>query len=165
VSDLLIIGRPDAHNPATEEIFEAAIYTTGCMTMLVPDRSSTNPLDHVLIAWDGSIQAARAVAGAMPMLETAKRISVFSVPENSKALYHHLGLIEHLERHDIRAEWVEPSSSSNHLGITLANTASQEKASMIVMGAYSHNRIHQAFLGSVTQHMVTQAEIPIVMMH
>jgi len=104
VSDLIIIGKPDPYQNLTDEIFKAAIYSTGCPTVIVPDRLTDDPLAHVLIAWNGSVEAARAVAGAMPMLETAKRVSIFTVPENPKTLYHHIGLIEHLEHHGIHAE-------------------------------------------------------------
>jgi nucleotide-binding universal stress UspA family protein len=165
VSDLVIIGRSYPDDAVTGEMFRAAISSTGCPTMIVPDRLADDLLAHVLIAWNGSIEAAHAVAGAMPMLEAAKRVSIFAVPENSKTLYHHLGLIEHLEHHGVHAEWVEPSSWSSDVGLQLAQTASHVKASMIVMGAYTHHRVTQVFLGGVTQHMLKHAEIPVMMMH
>jgi len=165
VSDLIIIGKPDPDEAATNEIFKTAIYSTGRPTLIVPQPLADNPLDHVLIAWNGSVEASRAVAAAMPMLEAAKRVSIFTVPENPKALYDHLGLIEHLEHHGVRAEWVAPSSGSSDVGLQLARTAGHEKATMIVMGAYTHRRVHQLFLGGVTQHMVRDAEIPVLMMH
>lgn len=165
VSDLTIIRMPDPDEAMTDEIFTAAIYSTGHPTLIVPAQPTDNPLDHVLIAWNGSVEAARAVAGAMPMLEAARRVSVFSVPENPNTLYHHLGLIEHLGRHGVRAEWVEPSARSGDIGLRLARTASDVKATMIVMGAYTHRRVHEVLLGGVTQHMVKHAEIPVLMMH
>jgi len=165
VSDLVIIGKPAPDETVTDEIFKSAIYLTGCPTLLVPNRSTADPLEHVLIAWNGSVEAARAVAGAMPMLKAARRVSIFTVPGNPEALYHHLGLIEHLEHHGVRAGWVEPRSSSSHVGLLLAETASDEKASMIVMGAYTHRRVQQLLLGGVTQHMVKHTEIAVLMMH
>lgn len=165
VSDLIIIGKPTPDEPATEEMFRAAIYSTGCPTMIIPDRPSGSLLDHMLIAWNGSVEAARAVAGAMPLLKAAKRVSVFTVAENHKALHNHLGLVEHLEHHGVRAAWAEPSGGSGDLGLRLARTASQERATMIVMGAYTHHRVQQVLLGGVTQHMLRHSEIPILMMH
>jgi len=165
VSDLIVIGRSDPYEVVTEEMFTAAIYSTGRPTMIVPDRLVGDPLDHILIAWNGSLEAARAIAGAMPMLEAAGRVSIFTVPENPKALYHHLGLIDYLKHHDVHAEWVEPSFGSSDLGLRLMKTAANEKASMIVMGAYTHHRVREAFLGGVTQHVLKHTDIPILMMH
>ena len=164
-SDLVVIGRPDADRTVTDEIFRAAIYSTGHPALIVPDRLTGKLLDHVLIAWNGSVEAARAVAGAMTMLEAANRVSIFAVQETSKALHHHLGLIEHLEHHGVHAECVESGSCSSHIGQQLAATANQEKVTMIVMGAYTHHRVQQVFLGGVTRHMANHAEIPVLMMH
>jgi len=165
VSDLVIIGGTDPVEAVTDEIFKAAIYSTGHPTLIVPDQLTGDLLGHVMIAWNGSVEAARAVAGAIPMLEAAKRVSIFTVPENPKALHHHLGLIEHLAHHGVHAEWVKPSACSKDIGLRLAKTASIENATMIVMGAYTHHRVQEAFLGGVTQHMVKHAEIPVLMMH
>jgi nucleotide-binding universal stress UspA family protein len=164
VSDLIVIGRPDPYQLVTEEIFTASIYSTSSPTMIVPDRlADDDPLEHVLIAWNGSVEAARAVAGAMPMLEAAKRVSLFSMPQNRKA--NHPGLIAHLERHDIHAEWVHPNSWSSDIGLLLIKAVADEKASMIVMGAYTHHRMREALLGGVTHHVLKYCEVPVVMMH
>lgn len=165
VSDLIIIGRPDPYEVVTEEIFTAAIYSTGQPTMIVPDRLTGDPLDHVVIAWNGSLEAARAVDGAMPMLRIAKRVSIFTVPDNPKYLTHDLGLIEHLSHHGIHAECLHPMSRSNDIGKLLIETAADARASMIVMGAYTHHRVREAFLGGVTHQVLKSAEIPVVMMH
>jgi nucleotide-binding universal stress UspA family protein len=165
VSDLIVIGRPDPSEAATEEMFTAAIYSTGQPTMIVPDRTTSDPLDHVVIAWNGSLEAARAVDGAMPMLRIAKRVSIFTVPENPEKLTHQLGLIEHLSHHDIHAEYLPLGSSSGDIGKLLLESASNAGATMIVMGAYTHHRVREAFLGGVTHHVLKSAEIPVVMMH
>lgn len=165
VSDLIVIGSPGHYEHVTEEMFTAAIYSTGRPTMIVPDRLVGDPLEHVVIAWNGSLQAARAVAGAMPMLRIAKRVSIFTVPENPKELAHDLGLIDHLSHHGIRADCLHTGSPSGDVGELLLKTATDVSATMIVMGAYTHHRVREAFLGGVTLSILKYAEIPVVMMH
>jgi len=165
VSDLIVIGKPDPYEAGSEDMFHTAIHATGRPAMIVPGRQADNPLDHVLIAWNGSLEAVHAVAGAMPMLEAAGRVSIFTMQENPHALHRHLGLIEHLDHHGIPAGWAIPSSHSGDVGLCLTQTASREGATMIVMGAYTHHRVHQFLLGGVTRHMLAHAEIPVVMMH
>ena len=165
LTDLIVMGRCDPDEPETEEMLNAALFSTGRPTVIVPGISARDPLDHILIAWNGSLEAARAVDAALPMLTIAKRVSIFTAPENSKELERELGLIAHLSHHGIHAVNVTPASWSTDVGLRLTETAANENASMIVMGAYTHHRIRQAFLGGVTRHVLKDAEIPALMMH
>jgi nucleotide-binding universal stress UspA family protein len=165
LSDLIVIGRPNHHDSITENMFTAAIYSTGRPTVVVPDRLTADPLDHVMVAWNGSLEAARAVAGALPLLEAARRVSIFTVRENPREPDHLAALLAHLASHGIEAERVVPSCRSAEIGPRLLETAAGGGASMIVMGAYTHHRVREAFLGGVTLHVLEHAEIPLVMAH
>ncbi len=165
LSDLIVIAPPDPFAVITDEVFTAAIYATGRPTLIAPERIVDDPFEHVLIAWNGSLQAARAVDGAMPLLQKADRVSIFSVPVRPEELFHDLGLIDHLARHGISAECLRPDVETADVGTMLLETAAGEDATMIVMGAYTHNRVREAVLGGVTHHVLKHAKIPVLMMH
>jgi nucleotide-binding universal stress UspA family protein len=164
LSDLIVIGQIDPYEVITDEAFTAAIYATGRPVLITPDRISGDPLDHVIIAWNGSLQAARAVAATMPLLRLAQRVTVFSVPPCTDLLRHELGLIPHLARHGVHAEYVT-SEDTGDVGFQLLTTARMSNTTMIVMGAYAHNRVREALVGGVTRHVLKRAQIPVVMMH
>ncbi|HTJ64271.1 MAG TPA: universal stress protein [Alphaproteobacteria bacterium] len=165
VSDLIVVARPDPNEAITDEVFTAAIYGTGRPTLIAPDRLVDDPLGHVMIAWNGSLQASRAVAAAMPLLKLAQQVSVFGMPVREGELRRDLGLIEHLSRHDIDAECVGPSEDTGDVGAQLLDTAHREGATMIVMGAYTHSRVRESFLGGVTHYILKHAQICVVMAH
>ncbi len=101
----------------------------------------------------------------MPLLEAARRVSIFTVRENPAEPDHLAALIAHLASHGIEAERVAPSCRSAEIGPRLLETAAGGAASMIVMGAYTHHRVREAFLGGVTLHVLKHAEIPLLMAH
>lgn len=165
LSDLIVIAPPDPYAVMTDDVFTAAIYASGRPTLIAPERIVDDPLEHILIAWNGSLQAARAVDGAMPLLKKAARVSIFSVPVLPEELFHDLGLIDHLARHGISAECLRPDMETNDVGTLLLETAAEEDATLIVMGAYTHSRVREAVLGGVTQSVLKHAKIPVLMMH
>lgn len=165
LSDLIVISRPEAYEVITDDAFTAALFDTGRPTLIAPTRIVDDPLEHVMVAWNGSLQAARAIDGAMPMLRIANRVSIFSVPARPDDLQHDLGLVEHLARHGILAVCLNPEGDTGDIGALLLQTAADEGVTMIVMGAYTHNRLREAILGGVTHHVLMNAEIPVLMMH
>src|SRR3974377_1539492 len=87
VSDLIVLSRFAADNLQAQRCFDAALFGTGRPTLLAPEKLPWDLIDHVLVAWNGSIEASRAVFGVLPLLHSAARVSLFSVPtpENDEA--------------------------------------------------------------------------------
>jgi nucleotide-binding universal stress UspA family protein len=119
----------------------------------------------VLVAWNGSAEASRAVFGVLPLLHAAARVSLFSVPtpENDEATGAELA--EALSWQGIRAYDCLHPQNTEPIGAALLGAAARCEASLIVMGAYTHSRLRQSFLGGVTRHVLSEAPIPIVMCH
>ena len=63
---------------------DTAVLETGHPTLILPPYFHEGVLDHIVVAWNGSRDSARAVAGAMPLLYKARRVSVLSVRENEE---------------------------------------------------------------------------------
>jgi nucleotide-binding universal stress UspA family protein len=119
--------------------------------------------DHVVIAWNGSLEASRAVLSAMPLLHLAGRVSIFAAPQHESV--DAAELAESLSWHGIRAHQVPGPRDENSTGAALVSAAVEQQATMIVMGAYTHSRRRQSFLGGVTRHLLTHAPVPLLMSH
>ena len=165
LSDLVIVVKPDPYEIVTEEAFVAAVFETGRPTLVLPPRVPQCLFHHVVIAWNGSLQAARAIDGAMPVLYHADKVSIFASLETAEAISQPLGLIEHLARHGIEAGCLKIEGTGDDVGEALLQSAAESHATMIVMGAYAHSRAREAILGGVTRHVLKHADIPVLMMH
>ena len=163
--DLAIIPKPDPYEIVTEEAFAASVFDTGRPAIITPVSVRQSIFHHMVIAWNGSLQAARAIDGAMPLLRQAEKVSIFAPSEGKEGLFYRLGLLEHLSWHGIRAECLETGRMPADVGKALTDGATAAHATMIVMGAYSHSRLREAILGGVTRHVIKQADIPVLMMH
>lgn len=164
-SDIVILTQ---HNPGAErsgDVFlQAALFQSGRPVIVVPRGFSSGfGTRRVLIAWDGSAQAARAVAGAMPLLDGAS-IEVFSAFEESKtADIAGSHLVDHLRRHDLDVglkELTVPDIPS-----AIISEAEAFGASLIVMGGYAHSRLGEFIFGGVTRDMLKNMEVPVLMAH
>ena len=90
---------------------------------------------HVIIAWNGSLEASRAVLGAMPLLHQADRVSIFSVPQYEAEGVDAADLVESLSWHGIRAHLIRVARDDSSTGAALVSAAIEQQATMIVMGA------------------------------
>jgi nucleotide-binding universal stress UspA family protein len=165
LSDLIILTRPDSFETATQRAFDAAVFDTGRPTLILPKDVPGDLLRHVVIAWNSSIEATRAVAGAMPLLRQAKQVSIFTAPAHTDEAIRDLYLGEQLAWHGIRSHYLSPDVDTHSVGAALLEAVGTERATMIVMGAYTHSRIREMLLGGVTRHILRHAAIPVLMMH
>jgi nucleotide-binding universal stress UspA family protein len=143
---------------------EVALFRSGRPIIIIPrgfaGRFST---ERVLIAWDGSVHATRAVAGAMPLLQGAD-ISVFTVAEASKGQdFRASALVDHLRRHGLTASIAQRSEPD--IPAAILKEAELARASLVVMGGYGHSRFREFVFGGATQAMLNSMPAPVLMAH
>ncbi len=163
VSDLIIVPQPRSGNPTST--FEAAIMRSGKPVLLVPRTMTGFSAERVLIAWNGSTEGGRAVTHALPVLQQAKEVVVAT---SHSSAYRKPGadeLIEYLARHNINAVANRFDSGRQSAGEALLALGQSLGSDMLVMGAFTHRRVHEQIFGGVTRHMVGHAKIPVWMMH
>ncbi len=165
-SDLLIIGPPST-NPDETGITDSIVLNTGGPVLALPNGVSTVPGRHVLIGWNGSREAARAVHDAIPFIKTAEQIRVTSIhtPQNVDA-DQAARCCAHLAKHGLEAV------SENHIldrthdaGKKLLELADEQMTDLIVIGAYAHRRIREIVFGGVTRDLLIDLKIPVFMSH
>ena len=165
LADLILLQRPLGDDFSLDEAFEAALFGSGRPAMLVDQTPSEEMFDHVLIAWNGSLEAARAVALALPLIAAAAQVSVFSVGENEGDPADSKALIEYLSLHDITAQPLTIEPSARSVSAALFSAARQAGVTMLVMGAYTHSRLRQTLLGGVTRDVLKTSGLVAVLGH
>jgi len=165
VSDLIVVPNPSFHSVHGQRCFDAAVFESGRPTLVVGERFPFAITDHVMIAWNGSLEASRAVLGAMPLLHQADRVSIFAAPQYENEGVDAADLAEALHWHGIRAQQIPSPRGEASTGVALVSAAMEQQATMIVMGAYTHSRLRQSFLGGVTKHLLAHAPVPLLMSH
>jgi len=165
VSDLIVLQNFASNAIQAQRCFDAAVFGSGRPTLVIPEKRSFDMTDHIMIAWNGSLEASRAVLGAMPLLHLANRVSIFAAPQYDAEGVDPANLAEALSWHGIRAHGVACPANGYSTGAALLNAATKQEATLIVMGAYTHSRLRQSFLGGVTKHLLGHAPIPLLMSH
>jgi nucleotide-binding universal stress UspA family protein len=171
-ADLVIIGQPDPEMDGgyTRDAADYIVLNAGSPVLLVPTRTATHGFGgSVLVAWDGSANAARAIRDAMPMLEKAEKVKVLAVdPKPGK---HGLGdlpgadIAHHLALHGVVAEAEHMPSAGVDVGDVVLNEAANMGADLIVSGGYGHSRLGELILGGVTDTLMKEMTVPVLMSH
>lgn len=163
LNDLVILNRPDG-SIAAAVAFDAAVFESGRPTLLVKERVRSDLLRHVVIAWNGSREATRAVAASMTMLHEAEQVSIFTTLDED-AIADDLDLAESLGWHGINPLYHRPRPGDASAEEALSRVIAEVNASMLVMGGYTHSRLREALLGGMTRHVLEHVEIPVLMIH
>ena len=165
--DIIVLGRP-AGGASNLDLLsvEAALFATGRPVLIAPHDAPAAIGEKVLIGWNRSGPAARAFHAAKSLLlERAQRVRLLSVTTGAKQGPPAEDICSNLAWHGIQAEIRELSPDYRSIGEVLLAEASAIGADLVVMGAYSHSRLRQMILGGVTQHVRSNAAIPVFMAH
>jgi len=164
LADLIVVPRPDRSQNIGFNSLEAALFETGKPVLMCPPAPVAKIGDHVVIAWSSSAEAARAVTLALPVLESAKAITVLTVDTGDGAA-NGQELCDYLVSHGVDAGTKALTAGSSAVGGALLKAAEEAGGDVLVMGAFGQNRRRELVLGGVTQHIIDHADLPILMAH
>jgi nucleotide-binding universal stress UspA family protein len=167
--DLSVVAQAEPDKlPGRELVIEAALFESGRPVLVVPYiQSGGLKLDRVMVAWDGSRNAARAVADAMPLLARAKAVEVVVVagePGKSDELPG-ADIARHLARHGLKVNLQKIVSPDVDVANTLLSHAADAGTDFIVMGGYGHSRLREFVLGGATRGVLSSMTVPVLMSH
>jgi nucleotide-binding universal stress UspA family protein len=166
--DLSIVGQPEESEREYESLFvEAALFQSGRPLLVVPYiHKAPFSLDRVLVCWDGSSHAARAVADAMPLLRKAGETTLLTITKDVKSDELPAADIgQHLARHGIRVEVKRIALSDSEVAGLILSYAADAGSDLIVMGGYGHSRFRELVLGGATRGMLRAMTVPTLMSH
>lgn len=179
--DLTVLSQLAPDDDASDELPAHVVLQAGGPVLVLPyaitPDGGTMPLRHVLVAWDASREAARALQAALPLLAAASQVSVVTFdthpPSNVSLDARRASPLPWLARHGIRAEPVSRSveaprllSQRRHpIGEALLSLVGESGADLLVMGAYAHSRVRELLLGGVTHTVFRSMTVPVLMAH
>lgn len=162
-SDLVILPQSKGVLSFEAGLVEGVLFGSGRPVLVIPaDWAGGCQFRRIVIAWDGSARAARAVGDALPLLEQAEDIEVVCVVEGDAKTAAGAELSEHLARHSRRVRLTELPVQKDDDGGTLRDHVGYVKPDLLVMGAYAHARVFQFIVGGVTSLMLTNASVPVL---
>jgi nucleotide-binding universal stress UspA family protein len=167
--DLALVAQIDPEKNTPEELVpEAVLLGSGRPVLVVPYiQKASLTLDRIMVCWDASRAAARAIADAMPFLECAKAVDVVTVArkEGQRNQLPGFDIAHHLARHKLKVELKRIVAGDIDIASALLSHAADSGADMIVMGGYGHSRLREFVLGGVTRGMLGSMTVPVLMSH
>jgi nucleotide-binding universal stress UspA family protein len=141
------------------EVVEAVLFKSGRPVLVFRAGEASlpsKPLGTVVLAWDGSVCAARAMADAMPILELAVQVRILTILHEKPEAIAGLGAeaLRHLTAHGVAAQVDEVDAGGRKIGEVLDAYLAQHRPDLLVMGGYGHTRLRELILGGATEHML-----------
>jgi nucleotide-binding universal stress UspA family protein len=151
-----------------EVVDEGVLFESGRPVIFVPYIQKEGlKLDRVMVCWDGSRAATRAIADSLPFLQKAKQVEIVMVANKAGKDDEISGvdLGQHLARHDLKVDVKRITSPDIDIPSTILSYAADSSADMIVMGGYGHSRLREFILGGVTRSILETMTVPALMSH
>ncbi|MBC7415552.1 MAG: universal stress protein [Herminiimonas sp.] len=172
-ADLIVLGQSDPEAPSGivgEDFPEFVALHSGSPVLVIPRTGEfSNFPQKAVVAWDGGIEARRAVHDALPLLERTAlvEIAVFNAPERPDVHGQQPGadIALYLTRHGIAVEVRDAVVPHNDIGTALMTHLADVGADLLVMGCYGHSRLHEILLGGVSRTLLSAAKVPVLMSH
>lgn len=167
VADLVVMGQPsdEASHPSLLTL-HAAIFETGRPVLMLPENAPDVVGKNVVIAWNGASEAANAVAGGLPLITGADKVTIVTVDtEKSVSGIGGEALAYYLGCHGVTAECRGINAEKTAVGQVITNFCSEIGSDLLIMGAFTHSRLIQVILGGVTRNIIAGAKVPVLMAH
>jgi len=165
LADLIVTSRlTDEPSGQTRAELETLLLETGRPVMLVPQGGRVSTLKRAVVAWNGSIEASRALAFAKPLLASTEDVVVATATERGIEACDPEPVIRYLGFNGIGARSVVIDATGG-LGARLLEMAKSSEADFVVMGAYTRSRVRQLIYGSMTRHVLAHADLPVMLAH
>jgi hypothetical protein len=165
LSDIIIMGRTIQEDPSYTGSVVSALFESGSSVVITPPEDVKKLGLNIVIAWNGSTQAARAVSASMPLLKFATKVYAIQIGEKEGGTLNIHDLRIYLKVNEVDAEPIIENANGYSVGAAIMKKASELNADLLVMGAFTHNRIKQMIIGGATSFMLEYANIPVLMAH
>ena len=172
-ADLAVVAQPNPYEPndgGQREVAVTVVMTSGRPALVVPFAGDFPTIgDRVLVAWNATREAARAVNDALPLLAQAKLVTVLAVnPRHGIGGHGDVPAADialHLARHGVKAEAAHTVANDIPDGEALLSYAADIGVDLIVAGAYGHSRAREVVFGGVTRTLLNEMTVPVFVSH
>jgi nucleotide-binding universal stress UspA family protein len=170
-ADLCVVGQPNPYEPQdADAVTVTTVMTSGRPVLAIPFAGEFPVIgERVLIAWNASREAARAVNDALPLLTSAQEVTVLAInPQRGVGGHGDVPAADialHLARHGLKAEAAHTVAKDISDGEALLSYAADIGADLIVAGAYGHSRARELVFGGVTRTLIAEMTAPVLLSH
>ncbi|HTU56507.1 MAG TPA: universal stress protein [Acetobacteraceae bacterium] len=164
--DLIVLGYPDPPGLPKTWPADRLLMENGGPMLIVPTRAKAGTIGrNIVVAWNASREARRAVREAMPLLSAADSVTVLVVdPESSGHKFHEgpgVDLARYLARHGVQARISRLETHGSSVAEAILSATEAQAADLVVIGAYSHARLAEEIFGGVTRTLLARALVPL----
>jgi nucleotide-binding universal stress UspA family protein len=161
MSDLLVVSRPAPKGGRFARLFMMEALLHSCRpVLLLPQRGAPQPRRRIVIAWNQSPEASRAVAAGMPLLQAADGVTIGVAGSETAPGPKASHLLRYLAHHGVAADVVR--TRGREPAEELEKVYRQSGADLLLMGAYSRTRLRERIFGGVTDHMLHHSSLPVL---
>jgi nucleotide-binding universal stress UspA family protein len=169
IADVTIVARAPHGSRGESDCLAGALWASARPVILVPGTGDSFTAtgkrpERIVVAWNGSAEASRAVAAALPMLVQAVAVEILTIDNavDREALDR---VRDYFLTHGIQVTTKSVASNGETLAKVLIDRVVEREADMIVMGAYTHSRLREYLLGGLTQQVMDGAPVPVLLAH
>lgn len=164
VSDLVVVSRPPAKGGDIARIFMlTALMESGRPVLIMPQTGAARVGRRICIAWNQSIEAARAVAAAIPILQAAEHVTIVSAGPEDRLGPKSQQLANYLKCWGVKTERL--ATRGRDVDEEILSSYRKTKSDLLMMGAYSKSRWRQIAFGGTSHHILEKGKIPVLMLH
>ena len=146
------------------ELARNLVFAAGAPVLAMAETMAPRAIRRILVAWNGSREAARALRDAMPLIEAAEQVEILVVdPPNDLPISREITRM--LVRRGIKVQLHERMSAGTEVEAVIIEEAGLDGFDLLVMGAYGHWRWKEQVLGGVTEEALENTRIPVLMTH
>jgi nucleotide-binding universal stress UspA family protein len=171
-ADIAIMTRPHegSSGELREEVVEGVLFHSGRPALIAPPNWKGGTIgQRVVVAWDASREATRALSEARALLGGSAHITVLTVDAKPKMFGHGdqpgANIAAHLSRRGLKAEVRNVDSMGRSASAAILEEATALEADLVVMGGYAHSRLRELVFGGATRELLRTASVPLLMAH
>lgn len=166
-SDLTVIGNRNQFDTSFwHDVCDGVLVYAGRPVIIAPpDQSEGTIAENLLIAWKEGPEATRAIAAAKPFFANAKHI-VLTAVDADEVTEKSINMIkEYVDLHGVRSEVELIKTNNRGVGKALVDQALDREGTLMIMGGYSHSRWRERAFGGVTEYVLRETKVPVLMVH
>lgn len=157
LADLSLV--PMKQDGTSEKLVEQLLFESGRPVLICPEQLAAGlsiTFDDVLVAWDHSAPAARAVADALPLLQSAATVRIITATDSRtpREISSGSALVAHLAEHGIKAQFEAVRIDGSSVGKVFEAYVRSHATDLLVMGAYGHSRLNEIIWGGATKTVI-----------
>jgi nucleotide-binding universal stress UspA family protein len=164
LADLIVVPHPASDTEVSSSDALHAVLFNSAKPVLIASRTAPSTIGRrICLGWNGTAESAAAVLAALPWLQRAQAIRILWSDDYQRRGPLAPDVQQYLAAHNLTADRAAFQAISNVAGAGLLAAANEFTCDLLVMGAYSHSRLRQLFLGGVTRHVLEHSAVPLLM--